>query len=184
MRVWTENSTIISLVGFADLVRPQTHMNVNEVVSARANEMLVWQAGAEGRRCTPRPRQHEPILERLRSHRRHIARSRRITHRLIPAAGRVTCEAALEKNANAFPQIVKSRPHPHSGRNPAHAGAGWCLGLCSAVSKDEHGSIPRSRSLSASAVRALRWNRLSCQAAIRKLIAKKERRASHVCCRF
>ena len=43
----------------------QTNMNVNEVIAARANEMLGGKRGDKVAGASQRSRQHEPVVERL-----------------------------------------------------------------------------------------------------------------------
>ncbi|MFO1149683.1 MAG: class II fumarate hydratase [Alsobacter sp.] len=83
----------------------QTNMNVNEVLAARANEILT---GRRGGKDPVHPNDH---VNRGQSSNdtfptaMHVAAAREITARLLPALGRL--QAALEAKAAAFADIVK-----------------------------------------------------------------------------
>jgi fumarate hydratase class II len=83
----------------------QTNMNVNEVVAARANEML---GGKRGQKAPVHPNDHVNMSQSSNDcfpTAMHIAAVEEITHRLIPALAHL--QEALEKKAKEFAHIVK-----------------------------------------------------------------------------
>jgi fumarate hydratase, class II len=90
----------------------QTNMNVNEVVAARANEML---GGKRGQKAPVHPNDHVNMSQSSNDcfpTAMHIAAVEEITHRLIPALAHL--QEALEKKAKEFAHTVKiGRTHTH-----------------------------------------------------------------------
>jgi fumarate hydratase, class II len=83
----------------------QTNMNVNEVVAARANELL---GGKRGAKAPVHPNDHVNMSQSSNDSfptAIHIAATQEIVHRLIPALTRL--QAALEKKTKEFAHIVK-----------------------------------------------------------------------------
>jgi fumarate hydratase class II len=83
----------------------QTNMNVNEVIAARANQML---GGKTGAKSPVHPNDHVNLSQSSNDSfptAMHIAAAQEITHRLIPALARL--QAALEQKRKAFARIVK-----------------------------------------------------------------------------
>jgi lyase family enzyme len=81
----------------------QTNMNVNEVVAARANEML---GGKRGQKAPVHPNDHVNMSQSSNDcfpTAMHIAAVEEITHRLIPALAHL--QEALEKKAKEFARI-------------------------------------------------------------------------------
>jgi fumarate hydratase, class II len=87
----------------------QTNMNVNEVIAARANEMLGAEAGANrDARSSVHPNDHVNMSQSSNDcfpTAMHIAAAQEIAHRLIPALAHL--RADLERKAKAFAGIVK-----------------------------------------------------------------------------
>jgi fumarate hydratase class II len=83
----------------------QTNMNVNEVIAARANELL----GAEpGAKSPVHPNDHVNMSQSSNDSfptAMHIAAAEEIVHRLIPALTRL--QAALEQKSRDFAHIIK-----------------------------------------------------------------------------
>ena len=83
----------------------QTNMNVNEVIAARANEML----GAEpGAKSPVHPNDHVNMSQSSNDSfptAMHVAAAEEITHRLMPALAHL--QAALEQKTDEFARIVK-----------------------------------------------------------------------------
>src|SRR4029079_16425836 len=83
----------------------QTNMNVNEVIAARANELL----GAEpGAKSPVHPNDHVNMSQSSNDcfpTAMHIAAVQEIVHRLIPAFEHL--RAALQKKSKEFARIVK-----------------------------------------------------------------------------
>ena len=83
----------------------QTNMNVNEVIAARANEML---GGKPGAKSPVHPNDHVNISQSSNDSfptAMHIAAAQEIVHRLLPALAHL--QAALEKKSKEFARIVK-----------------------------------------------------------------------------
>jgi fumarate hydratase, class II len=83
----------------------QTNMNVNEVVAARANEML---GGKRGDKTPVHPNDHVNMSQSSNDSfptAMHIAAVEEMTHRLLPALAKL--EQALESKADEFAHIVK-----------------------------------------------------------------------------
>jgi fumarate hydratase class II len=83
----------------------QTNMNVNEVIAARANELL---GGKWGQKAPVHPNDHVNMSQSSNDcfpTAMHIAAVEEITHRLIPALAHL--QEALEKRAKEFAHIVK-----------------------------------------------------------------------------
>ena len=100
----------------------QTNMNVNEVIAARANEML---GGKPGAKSPVHPNDHVNMSQSSNDcfpTAMHIAAAQEITHRLIPALAHL--QAALRTQDQGIRPHRQDRPHPHPGRDPAHARAG------------------------------------------------------------
>jgi fumarate hydratase class II len=83
----------------------QTNMNVNEVIAARANEML----GAEpGAKSPVHPNDHVNMSQSSNDSfptALHIAAAEEIVHRLMPALARL--QGALEQKSSEFAHIIK-----------------------------------------------------------------------------
>jgi fumarate hydratase, class II len=83
----------------------QTNMNVNEVVAARANEML---GAKRGQKAPVHPNDHVNMSQSSNDSfptAMHIAAVEEMTHRLMPALAQL--QQALEKKAKEFAHIVK-----------------------------------------------------------------------------
>ena len=83
----------------------QTNMNVNELIAARANEMLGARPGAK---APVHPNDHVNMSQSSNDcfpTAMHVAAAQEIAHRLIPAL--TPLHAALEKNSEEFACIVK-----------------------------------------------------------------------------
>jgi fumarate hydratase class II len=83
----------------------QTNMNVNEVIAARANEML---GGKPGAKSPVHPNDHVNMSQSSNDSfptAMHIAAAQEIVHRLLPALAHL--QAALEKKSKEFARIVK-----------------------------------------------------------------------------
>ena len=83
----------------------QTNMNVNEVIAARANEMLGAKPGAKS---PVHPNDHVNMSQSSNDSfptAMHIAAAEEITHRLLPALAHL--QAALEQKTREFARIVK-----------------------------------------------------------------------------
>jgi fumarate hydratase class II len=87
----------------------QTNMNVNEVIAARANEMLGAKAGAKrDARSSVHPNDHVNMSQSSNDcfpTAMHIAAAQEIAQRLIPALAHL--QAELERKVKAFARIVK-----------------------------------------------------------------------------
>ena len=88
----------------------QTNMNVNEVIAARANEMLGASddAAQAGAKSPVHPNDHVNMSQSSNDSfptAMHIAAAEEITHRLMPALAHL--QAALERKAKEFARIVK-----------------------------------------------------------------------------
>jgi fumarate hydratase class II len=90
----------------------QTNMNVNEVLAARANEMLGKKNDGRGAKPGTRPRVHPNDHVNMSQSSNdcfptamHIAAAEEIAHRLIPALAHL--QTALERKAKEFARIVK-----------------------------------------------------------------------------
>jgi fumarate hydratase, class II len=128
----------------------QTNMNVNEVVAARANEML---GGNRGQKAPVHPNDHVNMSQSSNDcfpTAMHIAAVEEITHRLIPALAHL--QEALEKKAKEFAHIVKiGRTHTHRTQ-PRSRWARSSRAMRRRSGTGGHGSMPRSRSF-------IRWRR-------------------------
>ncbi len=83
----------------------QTNMNVNEVIAARANEML---GGKRGDKAPVHPNDHVNMSQSSNDSfptAMHVAAVEEMTYRLLPALAHL--QQALEEKANAFTHIVK-----------------------------------------------------------------------------
>ena len=83
----------------------QSNMNVNEVIAARANEMLGAKPGAKS---PVHPNDHVNMSQSSNDcfpTAMHIAAAEEITHRLLPALAHL--QAALEQKTREFARIVK-----------------------------------------------------------------------------
>ena len=83
----------------------QSNMNVNEVIAARANEML---GGKPGSKSPVHPNDHVNMSQSSNDcfpTAMHIAAATEITHRLIPALAHL--QAALEQKSKEFARIIK-----------------------------------------------------------------------------
>ena len=99
----------------------QTNMNLNEVIANRANEML---GGKRGEKSPVHPNDHVNMSQSSNDAfptAMHIAAASEIAHLLEPAL------AHLHAGAGAQDEGVREdrqdRPHPHAGRDAAHAWA-------------------------------------------------------------
>ena len=83
----------------------QTNMNVNEVIAARANQMLGAKAGAKS---PVHPNDHVNMSQSSNDSfptAMHVAAAEEIAHRLIPALAHL--QTAIERKAKAFARIIK-----------------------------------------------------------------------------
>jgi fumarate hydratase class II len=83
----------------------QTNMNVNEVIAARANEML---GGKPGAKSPVHPNDHVNMSQSSNDSfptAMHIAATQEIVHRLLPALTHL--QAALEKKSKELSRIIK-----------------------------------------------------------------------------
>ena len=83
----------------------QSNMNVNEVIAARANEML---GGKPGAKSPVHPNDHVNMSQSSNDSfptAMHIAAAQEIVHHLLPALAHL--QAALEKKSKEFARIVK-----------------------------------------------------------------------------
>jgi fumarate hydratase class II len=83
----------------------QTNMNVNEVIAARANQMLGAKPGAKS---PVHPNDHVNMSQSSNDSfptAMHVAAAEEITHRLMPALAHL--QAALEQKTREFARIVK-----------------------------------------------------------------------------
>ena len=83
----------------------QTNMNVNEVIAARANEML---GGKPGAKSPVHPNDHVNMSQSSNDSfptAMHIAAAQEIVHRLLPALTHL--QAALEKKSKELSRIIK-----------------------------------------------------------------------------
>ena len=83
----------------------QTNMNVNEVIAARANQMLGAKPGAKS---PVHPNDHVNMSQSSNDSfptAMHVAAAEEITHRLMPALAHL--QAALEQKTSEFAHIVK-----------------------------------------------------------------------------
>ena len=83
----------------------QTNMNVNEVIAARANQMLGARPGAKS---PVHPNDHVNMSQSSNDSfptAMHVAAAEEITHRLMPALAHL--QAALEQKTGEFARIVK-----------------------------------------------------------------------------
>jgi fumarate hydratase, class II len=87
----------------------QTNMNVNEVIAARANELLAADAGSKaGDKLPVHPNDHVNMSQSSNDcfpSAMHIAAAQEITQRLLPALSQL--QAALERKVESFADIVK-----------------------------------------------------------------------------
>ena len=107
----------------------QTNMNVNEVIATRANELLGGERGRQVAGASERSRQHEPVVERQLPDRDAYRGGAGDRASAAPGAGASACGAA-DEDQGVRPHR-EDRPHPHAGRDAAHARAG-ILRLCGA----------------------------------------------------
>ena len=100
----------------------QTNMNANEVIAARANEML---GGKRGAKEPVHPNDHVNMSQSSNDSfptAMHIAAAIEIAHRLMPALDPSAARAAAqEQGVRAHRQ---DRPHPHPGCDAADARPG------------------------------------------------------------
>jgi fumarate hydratase class II len=83
----------------------QTNMNVNEVIAARANEML---GGKPGAKSPIHPNDHVNMSQSSNDSfptAMHVAAAEEIAHRLLPALAHL--HAALQRKSHQFSRIVK-----------------------------------------------------------------------------
>ena len=128
----------------------QTNMNVNEVIANRANEML---GGKLGAKSPVHPNDHVNMSQSSNDcfpTAMHIAAAEEIARRLDPALAHL--QDALQVKTRAVRADRQDRPHPHPGRNAAHARPG-ILRLRRA-GRERHPSATASRSGS-----SIRWRR-------------------------
>ena len=104
----------------------QSNMNANEVISNRAIEMLGGAMGSKTPGPPQRPRQHGAVVERHLPDR--DARRRRDDRPRRDAAGPAQAPRRAGGQAGGLRRHHQDRPHPHDGRDAAHARAG-VLGL-------------------------------------------------------
>jgi fumarate hydratase class II len=83
----------------------QTNMNVNEVIAARANELL---GGTPGAKSPVHPNDHVNMSQSSNDSfptAMHVAAAEEISHRLLPALAHL--HAALQRKSHEFARIVK-----------------------------------------------------------------------------
>ena len=85
----------------------QSNMNVNEVIAARANEMLGGGAGGEVSRAPERSRQHEPVIERLLPDRDAYGGGDR-DHQPAYAGADAVCMRRWSRNPGTLPRSSRS----------------------------------------------------------------------------
>jgi fumarate hydratase class II len=86
----------------------QTNMNVNEVIAARANQMLGGEGAKRNAGSSVHPNDHVNMSQSSNDcfpTAMHIAAAQEIAHRLLPALAHL--QAELEHKAKAFARIVK-----------------------------------------------------------------------------
>ena len=95
----------------------QTNMNVNEVIANRANETARRRARRQEAGASQRPRQHEPVVERLLSDRdAHRGREPRSPPISIPALGAAARRAAQEREGSSPRSSRSAAPTPRMRR--------------------------------------------------------------------
>ena len=128
----------------------QTNMNVNEVIANRANEML---GGKLGAKSPVHPNDHVNMSQSSNDcfpTAMHIAAAEEIARRLDPALAHL--QDALQSKDQGVRPDRQDRPHPHPGRDAAHARPG-ILRLRRA-GRERHRAAIASRSGS-----SIRWRR-------------------------
>ena len=128
----------------------QTNMNLNEVIANRANELL---GGKRGEKSPVHPNDHVNMSQSSNDvfpTAMHIAAASEIAHLLDPALAHL--HEALAAQDEGVRQDREDRPHPHAGRDAAHARPG-ILRLCRAGEARARARAHRSRSSS------IRWRR-------------------------
>ena len=100
----------------------QTNMNVNEVIANRANEML---GGKLGAKSPVHPNDHVNMSQSSNDcfpTAMHIAAAEEIARLLDPALAHL--QDALQTKDQGVRPHRQDRPHPHAGRDAAHARPG------------------------------------------------------------
>ena len=100
----------------------QTNMNVNEVIANAANVALGGELGAKK---PVHPNDHVNMSQSSNDSiptAMHIAAALQISRHLLPALAQPACRARQE--GQRIRQDRQDRPHPHHGRDAAHAGPG------------------------------------------------------------
>ena len=100
----------------------QTNMNVNEVIANRANELL---GGKLGAKSPVHPNDHVNMSQSSNDcfpTAMHIAAAEEIARRLDPALAHL--HDALQVKDQGVRPHRQDRPHPHPGRDAAHARPG------------------------------------------------------------
>ena len=100
----------------------QTNMNVNEVIANRANEML---GGKLGAKSPVHPNDHVNMSQSSNDcfpTAMHIAAAEEIARLLDPALAHL--QDALQSKGQGVRADRQDRPHPHPGRDAAHARPG------------------------------------------------------------
>ena len=128
----------------------QTNMNVNEVIANRANEML---GGKLGAKSPVHPNDHVNMSQSSNDcfpTAMHIAAAEEIARLLDPALAHL--QDALQHKSQGVRAHRQDRPHPHPGRDAAHARPG-ILRLRRAGRKRHHPQPARAQASS------IRWRR-------------------------
>ena len=101
----------------------QTNMNVNEVISNRAIELLGGAAGIEDSGASERPRQHVAVLERHVPY-RHAHRRRADDHGPADPGGDAIYATRSTCVRRGVRRHREDRAHAPAGRRAAHPGPG------------------------------------------------------------
>ena len=152
----------------------QTNMNVNEVIANRANEML---GGKLGAKSPVHPNDHVNMSQSSNDcfpTAMHIAAAEEIARLLDPALAHL--QDALQKKSQGVRADRQDRPHPHAGRDAAHARPG-ILRLCRAGRERHRPQSPGAQgALSAGAGRHRRRHRPERASALRRAVRQEGRR--------
>ena len=149
----------------------QTNMNVNEVIANRANELL---GGRRGEKSPVHPNDDVNMSQSSNDAfptAMHVAAATEIVLPLNPALAHL--HEALQNEGQGVRPDRQDRPHPYAGCNAPDPRPG-ILRLCRAGEARHRACAPRAEAaLSARAGRHRGRHRAECQAAIRKLFAKR-----------
>ena len=153
----------------------QTNMNLNEVIAARANELL---GGKRGAKTPVHPNDHVNMSQSSNDcfpTAMHIAAAEEIAHHLMPALAHL--QAALQKKSKEFARIVKiGRTHTQDA-TPLTLGqefSGYVAQVKNGIVRIRTGA---QAALSAGARRHRSRHRAERQAAIRQPRRAQDRRA-------